>query len=265
MNTDLDLPPVGLGTMGLDGDEGARAVETALRLGYRHLDTAQVYENEATVGAGLAAALDDGVVAREDVTVATKTWIDRLAPQDVRPSTEASLDRLGLDGVDLLYVHRPKGGYDPAGTLAAFDEMVDDGLVGHVGVSNFQLDELDEAIDLLDAPLSAHQTEYHPLFRRPALREHAVDHGYALVAYSPLAGGRVREIEAVRAVAEKHDATPEAVSIAWITDKAGVVTVPKATSERHLRANLAAAGLDLDPEDEARIDAVEREEELFPE
>ncbi|SHG75401.1 aldo/keto reductase [Halobaculum gomorrense] len=265
MNTDLDLPPVGLGTMGLDGDEGAAAVETALRAGYRHFDTAQVYENEATVGAGLAAALDGGGGDRDAVTVATKTWIDRLAPEDVRPSTEASLDRLGLDAVDLLYVHRPKGGYDPAGTLAAFDALVDDGLAGHVGVSNFDLDELDEAIDLLDAPLAAHQTEYHPLFRRPALREHAVDHGYPLVAYSPLAGGRVREVDAVRAVATKHDATPEAVSIAWLTGKEGVVTVPKASSEAHLRANLPAADLDLEPEDEARIDAVEREAELFPE
>lgn len=265
MNADLDLPPVGLGTMSLDGDDGVRAVETALRLGYRHLDTAQVYENEATVGDGLAAAIDGGLVARGDVTVATKTWIDRLAPDEVRPSTAASLDRLSLDAVDLLYVHRPKGGYDPAGTLAAFDALVDDGLVGHVGVSNFERAELDEALALLDAPLAAHQTEYHPLFQRPALREHALDHGYPLVAYSPLAGGRVRDVEAVRAVAEKHGTTPEAVSIAWLTHKPGVVTVPKASSERHLRANLAAADLDLDPEDHERIDGIEREAELFPE
>lgn len=265
MNTDLDLPPVGLGTMGLDGDEGTAAVETALRLGYRHLDTAQVYENEATVGAGLAAAVEASAVTPEDVTVATKTWIDRLAPDDVRPSTEESLARLGLDAVDLLYVHRPTGGYEPTGTLAAFDDLVGDGLVGHVGVSNFERAELDEAIELLDAPIAAHQTEYHPLFQRPALREHAVEHGYPLVAYSPLAGGRVREIEAVRAVAQKHDATPEAVSIAWLTGKEGVVTIPKASSERHLRANLAAADLDLDPEDHERIDGIEREEELFPE
>jgi len=251
--------------MGLDGDEGAAAVRTALDVGYRHLDTAQVYGNESSVGAGLAAAVEAGVVAREDVTVATKTWIDRLAPDEVRPSTEAGLDRLGVDAVDLLYVHRPKGGYEPAGTLAAFDALVDDGLVGHVGVSNFERDELEEAIDLLDAPLAAHQTEYHPLFRRPALREHAVEHGYPLVAYSPLSGGRVREVEAVRAVAEKHDATPEAVSIAWLTDKEGVVTVPKASSEAHLRANLAAADLDLDPEDHERIDGIDHEEELFPE
>ncbi len=247
--------------MGLDGDDGARAVATALDLGYRHLDTAQVYGNEATVGAGLARSGVD----RAAVTVATKTWIDRLAPVDVRPSTEASLEALGLRTVDLLYVHRPKGGYDPAGTLAEYDALVDDGLVRHVGVSNFERAELDEAIDLLDAPLAAHQTEFHPLFRRPELRAHAVDHGYTLVAYSPLAGGRVRDLDPVCAVAEKHDTTPEAVSIAWVTGKEGVVTIPKASSEAHLRANLAAADLDLDDEDVARIDAIDREQELFPE
>ncbi|MFC7069591.1 aldo/keto reductase [Halobaculum lipolyticum] len=257
----FDLPSVGLGTMGLDGDDGAAAVATALDVGYRHLDTAQVYGNEATVGAGIARA----GVARDDLLVATKTWVDRLAPDDVRPSTEASLDALGLDAVDLLYVHRPRGGYDPAGTLAAYDALVDDGLVDHVGVSNFAVEQLEEALDLLEAPLSAHQTEFHPLFRRPDLREHAVDNGYTLVAYSPLAGGRVRDLEPVRAVAEKHDTTPEAVSIAWVTGKKGVVAIPKASSETHLRANLAAADLDLDPADVARIDAIEREEELFPE
>ncbi len=247
--------------MGLDGDDGVDAVETALDLGYRHLDTAQVYRNEAIVGAGLARA----DAAREDVTVATKTWTDRLAPADVRPSTEASLEALGLRRLDLLYVHRPTGGYEPAGTLAAYDDLVDDGLVDHVGVSNFEAAELDEAMALLDAPIAAHQTEFHPLYRRPELREHAVDHGYTLVAYSPLAGGRVRDLGPVRAVAEKHDTTPEAVSIAWVTGKEGVVTIPKASSERHLRANLAAASLELDDEDEARIDAIDREQELFPE
>jgi len=264
-DSDLDLPSVGLGTMGLDGDAGADAVRTALELGYRHLDTAQVYENEATVGDGLAAAVEAGTVARADAAVATKTWVDRLAPEDVRPSTEASLDRLGLDAIDLLYVHRPRGGYDPEDTLAAYDRLVDDGLVDRVGVSNFEPEGLDEALDLLEAPLAAHQTEYHPLFRRPRLREHAVDHGYTLVAYSPLAGGRVGEVAAVRAVAEKHDATPEAVSVAWLTAKEGVVTVPKASSEAHLRANLEAAALELDPEDHERIDGIDREEELFPE
>ncbi|RDZ52575.1 aldehyde oxidoreductase [Haloferax sp. Atlit-6N] len=254
------LPRIGLGTMGLDTPDEAAAVTTALELGYRHVDTAQIYGNEAVVGDALAAA----DVPREDVTLATKVWADSLAPADVRRTTRESLDRLGVDDVDLLYVHRPIDTYDPEATLAAFDELVDDGLVRGVGVSNFTVAEVDEALDLLDAPLVAHQTEYHPLFQRPELLDHAEERGYDVVAYSPLSGGRVRDVDEVVAVAEKHDATPEAVSLAWLAEK-GLCPIPKASSERHLRANLDAVSLELDAADVAAIDSIESEVELFPE
>jgi 2,5-diketo-D-gluconate reductase B len=252
------LPAVGLGTMGV---EEPAVVETALDVGYRHLDTAQIYHNEHVVGAGLAAS----DVPRADVTVATKLWVDSLAPGAVGPSAAASRARLGVEAIDLLYVHRPRGPYDPAGTLAAVDRLVDEGTVRAAGVSNFDVEGLDEAIERLDAPLVAHQTELHPLFRRPALLSHAREHGYAVVAYSPLAGGRVADLPEVVAVAEKHDATPAAVTIAWLTGLENVVVVPKASSRAHLEANLAAAALELDPVDVERIEGVEREEELFPE
>jgi len=269
----MDLPPVGLGTMGIDDPD---AVATALALGYRHLDTARIYDNEAVVGEGLAAGLagdsgvDDAVDAtsdldREDVTVATKLWIDDLAADAVAPAARESADRLGVDAIDLLYVHRPRGDYDPETTLPALDRLVDEGLVRNVGVSNFELPDLDRAVDVLDAPLAAHQTELHPLFYKPKLLDHAREHGYPVVAYSPLAGGRVREVDAVVEVADAHGTTPEAVAIAWATAKDPVVAIPKASSEEHLRANLAAADLELTESEVAAIDAVEREAELFPE
>jgi len=251
------LPAVGMGTMGV---EEPGVVETALDVGYRHLDTAQVYHNEHVVGAGLAAS----DVPRADVTVATKLWVDSLAPAAVAASAAASRARLGVEAIDLLYVHRPRWPYDPAGTLGALDRLVDEGTVRAVGVSNFDVDGLDEALDRLDAPLVAHQTELHPLFSRPELLSHAREHGYAVVAYSPLAGGRVREVPAVVAVAEKHDVTPETVALAWLTGLENVVVVPKASSRAHLEANLAAAALALDPGDVERIEGVEREEELYP-
>ncbi|WP_418286622.1 aldo/keto reductase [Halorubrum sp. DTA46] len=258
----MDLPSVGLGTMGIDDPE---PIATALGVGYRHLDTARIYDNEGVVGDGLAAGLDEYDVSREDVTVATKLWIDDLGADDVRPTARESADLLGVETLDLLYVHRPRGAYDPETTLPALDRLVVDGLVDRVGVSNFAIDDLDRALDVLDAPLAAHQTELHPLFYKPELLDHAREHGYTVVAYSPLAGGRVGEIDAVVDAAEAHDTTPEAVAIAWATAKESVVTIPKASSERHLRANLAAADLELSPAETAAIDAVEREEELFPE
>jgi 2,5-diketo-D-gluconate reductase B len=248
--------------MGLDGPDGVETVTTALDLGYRHLDTARIYDNESVVGDGLAAAS----VPREDVTLATKVWVDDLAPAErLRESVAASLDRLGVDAVDLLYVHRPRGAYDPGTTLPVLDALVAEGTAGAVGVSNFTVAELETARETLDVPIGAHQTEYHPLFRRPALVEHARECGYPLVAYSPLAGGEVFDVPELRRIAEKHGTTPAAVSIAWLVAVDGVVTVPKASSRAHLEANLAAAELELDPEDVDAIESIEREEELFPE
>lgn len=254
----MKLPSIGLGTMGIDDPD---VVATALEIGYEHLDTAQIYENEAVVGEGLARS----DVLREAVSVATKVWADSLAPDAVRRTTEESLERLGLESVDLLYVHRPIETYDPETTLPAFDELYEEGGIGGVGLSNFTLEELETARDVLEAPIAAHQVEYHPLFQPERLLEHAREHGYPLVAYSPLANGRAGEIDPVVSVARKHDATPEAVCLAWLAAKEGVVPIPKASSRAHLEANLEARELELDPADRDLLDGIDRTEELFPE
>lgn len=244
--------------MGIDEPE---TVATAVDLGYRHLDTAQIYDNEAVVGDGIAAA----DAPREDLTVATKLWVDSLAAAEVRPGTESSLDRLGLDTVDLLYVHRPRGDYDPETTLPALDALVDDGLVDHVGLSNFEPDQLERARDVLDAPVAAHQVEFHPYYGDRDLLADAQAHDYPLVAYSPLIGGDAFDDPVLVDIAETHDTSPAAVSIAWVLAHDNVVTIPKASSREHLRANLAARDLELTPAEVERIDAIERERELYPE
>jgi 2,5-diketo-D-gluconate reductase B len=258
---DAGVSALGLGTMGLDAPAEAEAVTTALEMGYRHVDTAQIYGNESVVGDAVAAA----DVPREEVFLATKVWADSLAYDDVLDSARESLERLGVDHVDLLYVHRPIDAYDPAETLPAFDRLREEGSIRHVGVSNFAPEELATARDVLDAPVAAHQFEFHPLFTRPALVDDAREHGTVPVAYSPLSGGRAGEVDEVVSVAEKHGTTPEAVSLAWVRER-GLAAIPKASSARHLRANLEAfASLSLDPDDVALIDGVEREVELFPE
>ena len=252
------LRPIGLGTMGIDDPE---TIATAIELGYDHLDTAQIYDNEKVVGQGVERSSLD----REDLFVATKVWVDKLASEAVVDSTQASLKRLGMESVDLLYVHRPRGDYEPAETLPAFDELRDSEHIEHVGVSNFTVRQLDRVRDHLKAPIFANQVEYHPLYQPEAALEDAREHEYYLVAYSPLANGRAGNIPEVVEVAEKHDATPEAICLAWLTAKDNVVAIPKASSETHLRANLEAADLELDPEDHDAIDGIEREDEIFPE
>ncbi|WP_459193854.1 aldo/keto reductase [Halosimplex sp. J119] len=254
----MDLPPVGLGTMGI---ADPATIEQAIDVGYRHLDTAKVYDNESVVGEGIVAS----EVPREELTVATKLWIDSLAPGDVRPATEAALDRLGLDAVDLLYVHRPRGDYDPETTLPALDELREEGLARNVGLSNFEPEQLDRAREVLESPIAAHQVEFHPYYGDRELLADAQAHGYPLVAYSPLIGGDAFDDPVLQDVAEKHDTSPAAVAIAWVLSHDGVVTIPKASSVEHLEANFAARQLDLDPEDVDRITDIDRERELFPE
>ena len=251
------LPELGLGTYDItDHATCVESVETALNVGYRHVDTAEGYDNERAVGEGIAAADVD----REAVFLATKVSPDNLARDDVLEHARASAGRLGVETLDLLYVHWPIGAYDPGETLAALDELYDEGLVRHVGLSNFLPEQLDEALERLEAPLFAHQVECHPLFQQDELRAHAREHGYHLVAYSPLAKGEVTEVPELRAVAEKRDATPAQVSLAWLLDKPSVSAIPKSATPTHVRENYGALDLQLDAEDVAKIDGIDREE-----
>jgi 2,5-diketo-D-gluconate reductase B len=165
------LPELGLGTYDVDDHETCvESVETALNCGYRHLDTAEGYENERAVGEGLEAADVD----REDVFLATKVSSENLARGDVLEHARASADRLGVETLDLLYVHWPIRAYDPEATLSALDELYDEGLIRHVGLSNFLPGQLDKALDRLEAPLFAHQVECHS---GNSAKAHGFSHG----------------------------------------------------------------------------------------
>ncbi len=248
------MPMLGLGTwQNDDPDECVEAVRTALETGYRHVDTAQIYGNEAAVGDGIATADVD----REEVFLATKVWTSNLAPEDVITSAEASLDRLGTDYVDLLYVHWPAGRYDPVSTLPAFDELRDSGRIERVGVSNFESTHVERARAVLEAPVFANQVEMHPYLPQRSLRRLAAETDLNLVAYSPLIRGDAMENPVLAGIAEKHDASAAQVALAWLRES-GVTAIPKATREAHIRDNWASLRLSLDDDDLARIDAIEK-------
>lgn len=240
---------LGLGTSGLDDPaECTESVVTALEAGYRHVDTAQMYDNEAAVGEGIAAADVD----RDEVVVATKIHPRNLSPEGVRETAHESLDRLGLDGVDLLYVHWPTQAYDAEATLPAFDDLRADGVTDHVAVSNFTPDLLREAREILESPIEAHQVECHPRFQQPELRELAAEFDHHLVGYSPLARGGLLDDPTLEAVADRNDASPAVVALAWALAR-DVVPIPKATGD-HVTENLAALDLELS---EADLDAID--------
>jgi diketogulonate reductase-like aldo/keto reductase len=250
--TSKGMPMLGLGTWENDDhDQCAESVRTALEMGYRHVDTAQIYRNEAAVGDGIAAADVD----REAVFLATKIWISNLAYDDVHDTFEESLNRLDTDYVDLLYVHWPARAYDPAETLRAFDELYDEGRIEHIGVSNFEPDHVEQARDRLSAPVFANQVEMHPYLPQTELREYAAETDLELVAYSPLARAEVLEDPVLDDIAAAHDATAAQVSLAWLREK-GVTSIPKATGAAHIRDNLRSVSLDLSQAEIARIDDI---------
>ncbi|SDN13907.1 2,5-diketo-D-gluconate reductase B [Halogranum gelatinilyticum] len=257
-----DLPRLGLGTYSDDNREQWRDnVRTALDVGFRHVDTAHVYENEQYVGAGIR----ESDVARDDIWLSTKT-VHHDVPSSVEQvpaAIDGCLDRLGVDFVDLLYVHWPSGIYDHETVLPAYDDAYEAGKTRNVGLSNFTPDLLDEAMAVLDAPLYAHQAEMHPLLPQRELVAHAQQHDYTFVAYSPLAQGEVFDVPEIRDVAEKHDATPPQVSLAWILSHDNVAAIPKASSREHMVQNLAALDLDLDEEDIALIDSIDRQHRVI--
>lgn len=254
----IPVPRPGLGTSKNTGEQCADTVETALELNYRHVDTAQMYDNEGQVGKGLERANVD----RDDVFLATKVHPDHLEPDHVRQTTESSLGKLGVEYVDLLYVHWPIRTYDAQETLLVFDELRDEGKVEHVGVSNFTPELLDEAREVLDSPILANQVEMHPLLQQDELLDDAREHDMYLVAYAPLMRGEASSVPELAEIAEKHAISPEQVCLAWLFDKENVVPIPKATGRDHLEANFDARSVELDVEDVERIEGIDRERRL---
>lgn len=250
------MPTFGLGTWKNDDqNQCADSVRTALETGYRHIDTAQIYRNEQGVGEGIAAA----GLPREDVFLASKVWISSLAAEDVKATTKASLDRLDTAYLDLMYVHWPARTYDPEETLTAFADLKNAGHIERIGVSNFEPSHLDEAREVIGDDVFANQVEMHPLLQQEALREYCADHDIELVAYSPLARGKVFDVPELTEVAEKHEVSEAQVSLAWLREK-GITPIPKATSAAHIEDNWAARELTLDADDVALIDSIEHEE-----
>ncbi|MFC4987584.1 aldo/keto reductase [Saliphagus infecundisoli] len=248
------MPMLGLGTwQNTDPDQCAESIETALEMGYRHIDTAQAYDNEEAVGEGIAAA----DVPREDVFLATKVSTSNLASEDVLETAHESADRLGVETIDLLYVHWPKGSYDAEDTLSAFDELYDKGLIENVGVSNFEPRHIEEAMDILDAPVFANQVELHPLLPQEHIREACENYDVEVVAYSPIARGEVFDVEELREIAANHDTSEAAVALAWAREK-GVTTIPKATGRDHIADNWESLSIDLDSDEVNMIDSIDR-------
>ena len=247
------IPAIGLGTWELRGRTCARLVEQALRLGYRHVDTAQIYENEREVGEALRAS----GVPRDEVFVTTKVWTSHFAPHDLERSTKESLNKLRLTEVDLLLLHWPNPRVPLSETLDALAQVRRLGMCRHVGVSNFTVALMEEAVQKCPAPLVCNQVEYHPYLDQTKVREACARHDMALVAYSPIAKGRVRKDDVLAEIGQVHGKSAAQVCLRWLVQQ-NVSAIPRTSRLERLSENIGVFDFELSADELSRIDALDR-------
>lgn len=246
------IPKLGVGTWRLSGEACKDLVAAAIGLGYRHVDTAAMYDNEDEVGAGLRASGVD----RSEIFLTTKVWSDNIGDGDLQRSAERSLQRLGVDQVDLLLIHWPNPAIAIEESIRALCEVKERGLTRAIGVSNFPSALLDRATALATEPLMCNQVEYHPYLTQKTVLAACRNHDMAVTAYCPIARGKVNDDPVIKAIADRLGATPVQVTLAWLLGQDKVAAIPKTAKVERLAENLAAVDLDLSDEEMAQISAL---------
>jgi 2,5-diketo-D-gluconate reductase B len=246
------MPALGLGTWQLRGQACEAAVRTALDLGYRHIDTAEMYANEAEVGRGLAAS----GVPRERVFITTKVWPDHFRAAALKKAAADSLARLRTDYVDLLLLHWPSREVPLEETVPALVEVAEREQARAIGVSNFSVQQLQHAARLSRLPIANNQVELHVLHPQRALLEHARAHGVTVTAYSPLAKGRLADHPALTRIGAGYGKTAAQVALRWLVQQGDVAVIPKATRAPNLRANAQIFDFTLSPDDLRQLAAL---------
>jgi 2,5-diketo-D-gluconate reductase B len=242
------IPAIGLGTWDLRERTCVRMVEQALRLGYRLIDTAEMYGNEREVGEGVRAS----GVPRAQVFITTKVWPDYLAPRELERATKESLAKLRLSEVDLLLIHWPNPRIPLADTIGALCRMKREGFARHIGVSNFTVDLLAEAMKLATEPLVTDQIEWHPFIDQAKVVEACRNYGLAVTAYSPMARGRVLSDETLRRIGVRHGKTAGQVGLRYLVQR-GAVVIPRSSRPEGLAQNFAIFDFELTPAEMADI------------
>jgi 2,5-diketo-D-gluconate reductase B len=247
---DARVPALGFGTFEITGSQCVEMVRYALEVGYRHIDTAQVYENEAEVGK----ALRESGIDRREIFLTTKVWMDNLPYSDVKRSTEESLRRLNTEYVDLLLIHWPNDAVPVAATLEAMQELKAQDKIRHIGVSNFTVALLKKAIEVHSADLLCNQVEYHPFLSQRPVLDYLYTQKMMLTAYSPLARGEVVRDSTLKRIGQNYGKSPAQVALRWLLQQDAVAAIPKAASREHCRSNFQIFDFSLSDEEMAAID-----------
>ncbi|MGO1073545.1 2,5-didehydrogluconate reductase DkgB [Lysobacter sp. CA199] len=256
----MNIPAFGLGTFRLKGQTVIDSVRNGLEVGYRVIDTAQIYGNEAEVGQAIA----DSGVARDELFITTKIWVDNLSKDKLFPSLRESLSKLRTNRVDLTLIHWPSPGnaVSVAEFMTALAQAKSEGLTRAIGISNFNIDLARRAIDAVGAQeIATNQVELHPYLQNRKLAEFSQANGIHLTSYMTLAYGKALGDPLIVEIARKHEATPAQVVLAWAM-QLGYAVIPSSTKRENLASNLLATSLRLDADDMARIATLDRDERL---
>jgi 2,5-diketo-D-gluconate reductase B len=247
------IPVLGFGTMTLKEDLCVQLVDAALKLGYRHLDTAQMYGNEREVGSGMRGS----GIKREDIFLTTKVWFTQLAAGDFERSVDESLGRLALPWVDLLMIHWPNAQVPLAESITALCKVKKAGLAKHIGVANFNVAMIDEAVKLASEPIAVLQIETHPYLDQTKVLAAARRHGMAVVGYCPLARGKVPADPVLQGIARAHGKTPSQVALCFLEQQA-IIPIPRTSKRERLAENLASLDFKLSDAEMADIGKLKR-------
>ena len=249
---DVQIPLLGFGTWQLEPEDARRMVAEALRIGYRHIDTARIYQNEEAVGQGIR----DSGVDRDDIFLTTKIWVEDFADGDLQRAAQGSVDRLGFTP-DLLLLHWPKPQPSFEETLGALNDARAKGLTRDIGLSNFPSREFRRAQALSEARLLTNQVEYHPYLKLTPLLETAKDLGSSITAWSPLAQGKIADDAVISEIARAHCKTNGQVTLRWLIQQ-NVIAIPRTTKESRARENFDIFDFRLSDEEMARIHGLAR-------
>ena len=247
------IPALGFGTFRLDGQAARRMVGCALEIGYRHIDTAQMYGNEAEVGAAIEAA----GVARDEIWLTTKIWPDNFRDGELQRAAAESVERLRTEP-DVLLLHWPNPRVPLAETLGALNEVKRRGLTRHIGISNCPSALIRESVALSEAPLILNQVEYHPYLSQRTVLAELQRHGMALTAYAPIAQGKVFSDPTLERIGGRHGKNPGQVALRWLLQQDAVAAIPRSSREANAKANFDIFDFTLSADEMAEIAALAR-------
>ena len=258
LKTDAQIPQIGLGTFKLQGQSGVKAVESALQIGYRHLDTAAMYGNHKEVGQ----ALQNSGIDRADVWITSKVWRDALAYDSVLRECDRALTELGTDYLDLYLIHWPNEDIPLADTFRALGHLLKKGKIRNMGVANFTIARLKRALSATDIPITMNQVEYHPYLNQERLLTFCQENQIHLTAYCPIARGDVINDPIFQNLAKVHSKTPTQVTLRWLLQK-GIVAIPKSGNPDRQRENLDVFGWELNADEMTQINTIQKQYRLL--